>query len=232
MTSIGNRSKQEDSVKGIFITFEGPDGAGKTTQLRRLAEEFRRNGHDAVITREPGGTAISDKIRSLVLDPVNQEMVDQTEVLLYAASRAQHVHELILPALEANRIVLCDRFIDASIAYQAYGLGTNVETVRAINHFASSGLQATRTYILDVPVEVSLARLHQRASGTDSAAQQLDRIEQKNVEYHSRVRAGFHQIAAEHPNRVRVIDANRSEEEIAGDILRDCNRLLEEHLTV
>ncbi|MEW9702429.1 dTMP kinase [Paenibacillus sp. SI8] len=218
-------------MNGIFITFEGPDGAGKTTQLRRLAEAFRQNGHDVVVTREPGGTTISDKIRSIILDPVHQEMVDQAEVLLYAASRAQHVHELILPALKANRIVLCDRFIDASIAYQAYGLGADVETVRAINRFASSGLQATRTYILDVPVEVSLARLHQRASSTNAAADQLDRIEQKNREYHSRVRAGFHQIAAEHPDRVRVIDANRSEDQIAGDILTDCNRLLEEHLS-
>ncbi|MFD0695704.1 dTMP kinase [Paenibacillus sp. GCM10027628] len=219
-------------MEGIFITFEGPDGAGKTTQLRRLAEELRRIGHEVVVTREPGGTAISDKIRSLVLDPVNQEMVDQTEVLLYAASRAQHVHELILPALEAGRIVLCDRFIDASIAYQAYGLGADIDTVRAVNRFASSGLQARRTYILDVPVEVSLARLHHRAAGTDAAAQQLDRIEQKDVEYHSRVRAGFHQIAADHPERVCVVNADRSEDEIAGDILSDCNRLLKEHLSV
>ncbi|MBD0384522.1 dTMP kinase [Paenibacillus sedimenti] len=219
-------------MEGIFITFEGPDGAGKTTQLRRLAEELRQMGHEVVVTREPGGTAISDKIRSIILDPVHEEMVDQAEVLLYAASRAQHVHELILPALKANKIVLCDRFIDASIAYQAYGLGADLETVREVNRFASSGLQATRTYILDVPVEVSLARLHQRAAGTETAAQQLDRIEQKNVEYHSRVRAGFHQIAADHPERVRVVNADRSQDEIVADILSDCNRLLKEHLSV
>ena len=153
-------------MNGIFITFEGPDGAGKTTQLKKLAEELKKQGHDVLVTREPGGTAISDQIRSIILDPVNKEMVDQAEVLLYAASRAQHVHQLILPALAAGRIVLCDRFIDASVAYQAYGLGVDVEMVKAISHYASSGLQATRTYILDVPVEVSLARLHHRASGT------------------------------------------------------------------
>ena len=158
-------------------------------------------------------------------------MVDQAEVLLYAASRAQHVHQLILPALAAGRIVLCDRFIDASVAYQAYGLGVDVEMVKAISHYASSGLQATRTYILDVPVEVSLARLHHRASGTGVNAQQLDRIELKNVDYHSRVREGFHQIAADHPERVRVVHANRNEEEIAKDIWTDCNRLLEEHIS-
>jgi len=218
-------------VNGIFITFEGPDGAGKTTQLKKLAEELKKQGHDVLVTREPGGTAISDQIRSIILDPVNKEMVDQAEVLLYAASRAQHVHQLILPALAAGRIVLCDRFIDASVAYQAYGLGVDVDMVKAISRYASSGLQATRTYILDVPVEVSLARLHHRASGTGVNAQQLDRIEQKNVDYHSRVREGFHQIAADHPERVRVINANRNEEEIAKDIWTDCNRLLEEHIS-
>ncbi|MDQ0902883.1 dTMP kinase [Paenibacillus sp. V4I7] len=218
-------------MNGIFITFEGPDGAGKTTQLKKLAEELKKQGHDVLVTREPGGTAISDQIRSIILDPVNKEMVDQAEVLLYAASRAQHVHQLILPALAAGRIVLCDRFIDASVAYQAYGLGVDVDMVKAISRYASSGLQATRTYILDVPVEVSLARLHHRASGTGVNAQQLDRIEQKNVDYHSRVREGFHQIAADHPERIRVVNANRNEEEIAIEIRTDCNRLLEEHIS-
>ncbi|MDF2644490.1 MAG: tmk [Paenibacillus sp.] len=218
-------------MNGKFITFEGPDGAGKTTQLKKLAEELKKQGHDVLVTREPGGTAISDQIRSIILDPVNKEMVDQAEVLLYAASRAQHVHQLILPALAAGRIVLCDRFIDASVAYQAYGLGVDVDMVKAISRYASSGLQATRTYILDVPVEVSLARLHHRASGTGANAQQLDRIELKNVDYHSRVREGFHQIAADHPERVRVVNANRNEEEIAKEIWTDCNRLLEEHIS-
>lgn len=219
-------------MNGIFITFEGPDGAGKTTQLKKLAEELKKQGHDVLVTREPGGTVISDQIRSIILDPVNKEMVDQAEVLLYAASRAQHVHQLILPALAAGRIVLCDRFIDASVAYQAYGLGVDIDMVKAISRYASSGLQATRTYILDVPVEVSFARLHHRASGTGVNAQQLDRIEQKNVDYHSRVREGFHQIAADHPDRVRVVNANRNEEEIAKEIWMDCNRLLEEHISV
>ncbi|MDQ0892033.1 dTMP kinase [Paenibacillus sp. V4I9] len=218
-------------MNGIFITFEGPDGAGKTTQLKKLAEELKKQGHNVLVTREPGGTAISDQIRSIILDPVNKEMVDQAEVLLYAASRAQHVQQLILPALAAGRIVLCDRFIDASVAYQAYGLGVDVDMVKAISRYASSGLQATRTYILDVPVEVSMARLHHRASGTGVNAQQLDRIEQKNVDYHSRVREGFHQIAADHPERVRVVNANRNEEEIAKDIWTDCNCLLEEHIS-
>lgn len=218
-------------MNGIFITFEGPDGAGKTTQLKKVAQELQKLGHDVLVTREPGGTAISDKIRGIILDPVNAEMVDQAEVLLYAASRAQHVHELILPALKAGRIVLCDRFIDASVAYQSYGLGVDIEMVKSISKYASSGLQATRTYIMDVPVEVSLERLNQRAGATEFT-QQLDRIEQKNVDYHSRVRAGFHQIAADDPNRVLIIDANRSVEQIAADIWLDCKQLLEEHISV
>ncbi|KRE67636.1 thymidylate kinase [Paenibacillus sp. Soil750] len=222
---------QEEHVNGIFITFEGPDGSGKTTQLKKIAQELQKLGHDVLVTREPGGTAISDKIRSIILDPVNGEMVDQAEVLLYAASRAQHVHERILPALKAGRIVLCDRFIDASVAYQSYGLGVDIEMVKNISKYASSGLQATRTYMMDVPVEVSLERLNQRAGATEFT-QQLDRIEQKNVEYHSRVRAGFHQIAADHPERVIMIDANRDVERIAADIWQDCKQLLEEHISV
>jgi dTMP kinase len=215
-------------VKGIFITFEGPDGAGKTTQLQRLAKELQAGGHQVVVTREPGGTPISDKIRSIILSPDNQEMVDKTEVLLYAASRAQHVHERILPALQENKIVLCDRFIDASVAYQAYGLGIDIELVKAINRFASSGLQPTRTYLLDVPVEVSKGRLLQRS--LDSAQAPLDRIEQKGFEYHNRVREGFHQIAKEEPKRIVVIDAHRTEDEIAADIFTDFKRLLEDNL--
>lgn len=218
-------------MNGIFITFEGPDGSGKTTQLKKVAQELQKLGHDVLVTREPGGTAISDKIRSIILDPVNEEMVDQAEVLLYAASRAQHVHELILPALKAGRIVLCDRFIDASVAYQSHGLGVDIGMVKHISEYASSGLQATRTYMMDVPVEVSLERLNLRAGATEFT-QQLDRIEQKNVDYHSRVRAGFHQIAADHPERVVMIDANRDVECIAADIWQDCQQLLEEHISV
>jgi dTMP kinase len=216
-------------VKGLFITFEGPDGAGKTTQLRRLADELMQLGHDVVVTREPGGTAISDQIRSIILSPDNQEMVDQAEVLLYAASRAQHVHERILPAIAANKIVLCDRFIDASVAYQAYGLGISADTVKAINHFASSGLQADKTYLLDVPVEVSLKRLHHRA--TVSAHAPLDRIERKSADYHQRVRDAFHHIAEENPDRVTLVKADRTPDEIAADILVDCKRFLEVHFT-
>lgn len=211
-------------MTGLFITFEGPDGAGKTTQIKLLGQELEKQGHRIVMTREPGGTRISDHIRSILLNPEHREMTDQAEVLLYAASRAQHVHELILPALQAGKIVLCDRFIDASLAYQAYGLGMGLDAVRMINQFAASALSPHRTYMLDIPVETSVLRLQERVRQQGGA---LDRIEQKQIEYHQRVREGFHNIAKEHPERIVLIDADRDLNAVARDIIADCNRLLE-----
>lgn len=205
-------------MTGLFITFEGPDGAGKTTQIRRLADEITRQGHEVIMTREPGGTPIGDKIRSIILAPEHDEMVSQAEVLLYAASRAQHVHEKIIPALQAGSIVLCDRFIDASIAYQGFGLGIDVETVRMINRFASSGIAPTRTYMLDIPAEESLKRLHKRSQGTNDG---LDRIEQRELDYHRAVREAFLGIAERERDRILLVRADRPEEEIAAEIAKD-----------
>lgn len=213
-------------MKGLFVTFEGPDGAGKTTQIQSLAHTLRGLGHDVMMTREPGGTAISNKIRALLLSTEHEEMVDQAEVLLYAASRAQHVHEVIIPALQQNKIVLCDRFIDASIAYQAYGLGIDEAIIYNINKYASSHIKPTRTYMLDIPVEESRRRLEERASGAGNETG-LDRIEQKAMAYHQRVREGFLSIAQKERDRVLLIDANRSVEEIGRDIMADCQRLIQ-----
>lgn len=214
-------------MKGLFVTFEGPDGAGKTTQIVSLANTLQGLGHDVIMTREPGGTTISNKIRALLLSPEHKEMVDQAEVLLYAASRAQHVHEVIMPALQQNKIVLCDRFIDASIAYQAYGLGIDEAIIYNINKYASSGIQPTRTYMLDIPVEESRRRLQQRASEAGNEGG-LDRIEQKDMAYHQRVREGFLNIAQNERDRVMLVDANRSVEEISRDIIEDCQRLIQQ----
>jgi dTMP kinase len=216
-------------VKGLFITFEGPDGAGKTTQIRKLAESLQHDGYEIVVTREPGGTSISDQIRSILLSPDHKQMADQAEVLLYAASRAQHVHEKILPAIQRNAIVLCDRYIDASLAYQSYGLGIDEETVMMINRYASSGLTADRTYLLDIPVEESRSRLLDRASGAANLS--LDRIELKEAEYHKRVREGFLQIYRRNRERICLLDAGRPEDMIAREILEDCKRFLKRQLS-
>lgn len=200
-------------MTGLFITFEGPDGAGKTTQVAAFAQALRQEGYDVLVTREPGGTPLSDKIRALLLDPAHQEMADATEVLLYAASRAQHVREKVLPALQSGQIVVCDRFVDASVAYQGYGLGQPLDDIATINQFATAGLKPDRTYLLDLPPSVGRRRLGQR--------QWLDRIEQKGEQYHQRVRDGFRKIAEQHPERVRLIDANRSIEHVHQEIMAD-----------
>jgi dTMP kinase len=212
-------------VKGLFITFEGPDGAGKTTQILKMAKQLKNDGYDIDITREPGGTPISDTIRGILLSPDNEELVSQAEVLLYAASRAQHVHERILPALDAGKIVLCDRFIDASIAYQAFGLGIDEEMINTINTYASSGIKPDRTYIIDIPVEASRERILTRMRSA-SGDVGLDRIEQRELEYHRRVREGFLKIADRDTARVKLIDGNCSEDAVYQEILIDCKRLL------
>jgi dTMP kinase len=201
--------------RGIFITFEGPDGAGKTTQIRLLADQLMESGIECLVTREPGGTPISDRIRELLLDPAYQEMSPTTEVLLYAASRAQHVAEKIRPALERGCLVLCDRYIDASIAYQSAGLGVSPDFVKKVSEEATEGLWPDRTYLLDVPVKIGMERISNRIQA------QPDRIESRSVEYHERVRTAFHRIAEEEPNRVCVISGAQSMEQISADIWKD-----------
>jgi dTMP kinase len=218
----------EEPVKGLFITFEGPDGSGKTTQLKKLAVMLQQAGHSVIVTREPGGTSISDQIRTIVLSPDNSAMIGQTEVLLYAASRSQHVHEKIIPALIAGHIVLCDRFIDASVAYQAFGSGMEESEVKVINQFASSGLKPHRTYMVEVPVEVSQQRLLQRDQSEFHLL--LDRIEQKGSEYHNRVREAFLEIAKQESNRVCLINGNRNEDVIFADIQRDFQQFFVNYL--
>lgn len=213
-------------MKGIFITFEGPDGGGKTTQITKLANRLIEKGVDVVLTREPGGTRISNQIRSLLLNPEFSEFVHPTEVLLYAASRAQLVHEVIVPSLADGKVVLCDRYIDASIAYQSFGLGQPREQVEAISRFASGGLQPLRTYLLDVSTEASRQRLVNRALG--SSSNHLDRIEQREVAYHERVRLGFKQLSEENKQRILVVNGEQRLDLISDIIWDDCQRLLKE----
>ncbi len=186
---------------GLFVTFEGPEGCGKTTQLRVLATYLRDQGCDVLTTREPGGTQISERVRAIVLDPVHTSMEPTTEFLLFSAARAQHVAEVIRPHLESGGVVLCDRFADSSLAYQGYGYGLDLEVRRAITHFATGGLVPDLTFLLDLPVEVGLRR---KAGGRGDA---WNRMEQKQIDYHERVRAGYLAMAASEPERWVMIDA-------------------------
>lgn len=208
--------------KELFITFEGPDGAGKTTQLRRLGERLQAQGYEVVMTREPGGTRISDQIRSLLLNPDHRELHARTEALLYAASRAQHIEELILPALERGAIVLCDRFVDASIAYQSVGLQLSRDSIQSINGFATGGLAPRRTYMIDLPPAVSRERL--LASRTSVG---LDRIEQRSEAYHTRVRESFLELAANNPHRILLLNGELSLKDLEERIWYDFQSLLD-----
>ena len=206
-------------MRGLFITLEGGDGAGKSTQINNLERFFKEKGLVVVLTREPGGTSIGEELRRILLDSNNGEMDDVTEMLIFAASRAQHVRELILPAIERGEIVICDRFVDSSIAYQAYGreLGDMVEIV---NGYATDGLTPDITFWLDIdPVEG-----RKRASETGK----LDRLETAKMDMHYRVQEGYGKITEKHPDRVKRIDASKSVEEVSADIELYLNELCRE----
>ena len=200
---------------GFFITFEGIEGCGKTTQLRRLAAGLQVAGHAVRLTREPGGCAIADTLRALLLDSANRAMAPNTELLLYAAARAQHVAEVIRPALEAGGIVLCDRFSDATLAYQGYGRGLDPEMIAELNRVATGGLAPDVTLLLDLPVEDGLARARERNADSDGPDE--GRFEAEALAFHQRVRDGYLKLAAAEP-RIRVIDARGDQAMVAARI--------------
>lgn len=187
----------------LFVTFEGPEGSGKTTQMHVLAGYLRGQGCDVLTTREPGGTPIGDRVRSILLDPAHTAMLPRTEFLLFSAARAQHVDQVIQPHLAHNGIVLCDRFADSSLAYQGYGYQLDLEIRQVITHFATGGLVPDLTLYFDLPVEVGLQR---KAGGGGDA---WNRMEQKEIAFHERVRAGYLAMATQEPERWVVVDATR-----------------------
>ncbi len=188
-----------------FITFEGIEGSGKTTQIATVAEFLRRQGHDVLTTREPGGCPIADAIREILLHPANNALVDRAELLLYAAARAQHVAEIIQPALKSGRIVLCDRYTDATLAYQGYGRGLRLNLIEELNTLACADCQPNLTLVLDMPHEIGLQRALQRNSVENMTEE--GRFEQESLDFHQRVREGYLALAKNAPQRIQVIDA-------------------------
>lgn len=186
-------------MRGIFITMEGPDGAGKTTQIERLKEYLAEQGFEVLITREPGGTPISEAVRKLLLDPAYKEMKPETELLLYASARAQLVGEVIGPAVEEGKAVISDRFVDSSVVYQGIARGLGVETVYEVNRPAIGRYMPDVTFLLDLPAEVGIARKKDQA--------ELDRMEQESLDFHRKVAEGYRTLAARDPERIKTIDA-------------------------
>ncbi|MFS8868127.1 dTMP kinase [Synechococcus sp. H65.1] len=198
----------------MFITLEGGEGVGKTTQQTLLAQRLTLEGYACLCTREPGGTALGRALRELLLhgDPITP----LAELLLYAADRAEHVQRCILPALAAGQVVLCDRFTDSTLAYQGYGRGLDLEKIRQLNHLATGGLQPHLTLWLDLPPEVGLARSRQRRVAiTRSPQSEADKLEREHLEFHRRVYRGFQALAAEFPQRIVRIPGEGSPAEVA-----------------
>ncbi len=202
-----------------FITFEGVDGSGKTTQIKALEKHFLARSIPCVVTREPGGTALGQLIRPVLLEAGRQQVGSPAELFLYLADRAQHVHEIIVPALRAEHVVVCDRYTDSTLAYQGYGRGIDLELLRRLNDIASGGIQPDLTFLLDCPVELGLARTVQRQLRARGERQET-RFEQETLDFHKRVHAGFRELARAEPDRFHVLDAARPVEDVSGDVIR------------
>jgi len=208
-----------------FITFEGPDGSGKTTQVQALYEHLVAERYPVLLVREPGGTDIGDQIRAILHDTKNVNMLPNAELLLYSASRAQLVGQMIRPALEAGSIVLCDRYAESTLAYQGYGHGLDLELLKAITTFATGGLRPDLIIYLDIEVEEGLRR---KQSGFHAGEGEWNRMDQKELDFHRRVRAGYLQMAAAEPERWFVLDAMRPIASIQHSIQERVRRLLME----
>lgn len=200
-------------MKGLFITFEGPDGAGKTTIIEILKNYMLRTTVEYLFTREPGGISISEQIRDVILNTKNTTMDKRTEALLYAASRRQHLAEKVIPALSSGRLVFCDRFIDSSLAYQGYARGLGIEEIMNINKFAIEDYMPDLTIYLDIEPEIGLSRI------AESKDREVNRLDLEKLDFHKRVREGYKLLAAKENHRIREVDASKSPEEVFQEVL-------------
>lgn len=198
-------------MKGKFISFEGGEGSGKSTQTQIICDMLRSHNVEFINTREPGGTKISEKIRELVLDAKNEKMSLQTEILLFAASRAQLINEVILPTLDSGKTVICDRYLDSSLVYQGMTCGDNLDNVRWANKYAMDNCMPDITLYFDIDPKLAF----ERKNGADKN----DRMEMKGMEFHQKVREGFLRLANFYPKRIKVIDASKTREEVTAQIL-------------
>lgn len=195
-------------MQGLFITFEGPDGCGKTTQMKLLAEYFEKKGKEVVLTREPGGKGLGEKVREILLN-YDGEVSDRCESFLFLADRAQNIDIIVNPAVKEGKIVLCDRHIDSTVAYQGYGRGLNIDRINMLNNLATNGKKPDLTLVFDVDVETSMKRV----------GKEKDRMESAGIDFHNRVRKGYLELAKQEPKRIKVLDATKSIEEIHKDII-------------
>lgn len=195
-------------MQGLFITFEGPDGCGKTTQMKLLAEYFEKKGKEVVLTREPGGKGLGEKVREILLN-YDGEVSDRCESFLFLADRAQNIDIIVNPAVKEGKIVLCDRHIDSTVAYQGYGRGLNIDRINMLNNFATNGKKPDLTLVFDVDVETSMKRV----------GKEKDRMESAGIDFHNRVRKGYLELAKQEPKRIKVLDATKSIEEIHKDVI-------------
>lgn len=204
--------------KGLFITTEGTDGSGKTTQIRLIKSYLEEKGCEVILTREPGGTKISEKIRDIILNPENKEMSPITEMMLYVSARAQLVAQVIKPVVESGKIVICDRFVDSSLVYQGFGRGIDLTLIEDINKIAMDGINPDITFFFDISPEVALKR---RIASTGA-----DRIESEKMDFHMKVYEGYKKLAKLFPDRIKSINANRPIDDISLEVREWLDRLI------
>jgi dTMP kinase len=213
-----------DKALSLFVTFEGVEGSGKTSQIQRLKKYLTQKGIPCKVTREPGGCPIGEKVRKILLDPDHREMVPATELFLYEAARAQHVKEVLKPFLKKAGVIVCDRFCDATLAYQGYGRRIDLKWINRLNRLSSQGIKPDVTFLLDCPSDVGLNRALQR--NRTLKQEREERFEREEIQFHRRVRKGYLAIARKEPHRVKVIDTREGEEKVFEKIRKIVDNLL------